>query len=165
MYDENFFLYYSDFDLCRRILKSKKTIIQIFEAKAQHDHGEIKVKNALKRIFIRNYNFTFDELYYFFKINQHYEKYKNLKKKLLNYIIKLIINLFLLRLTKSVYYFSKVAAFYKFNKFLNKNFDTIKNIKLPKTIETILIIKPIKNPKKNPEANNNISPPGNEKLK
>ena len=49
--------------------------------------------------------------------------------------------------------------------YLNKNFDTIKNIKLPKTIETILIIKPIKNPKKNPEANNNISPPGNEKLK
>ena len=121
LYDKNFFLYYSDFDLCRRILKTKKTIIQIFEAKAQHEHGEIKVKNTLKRIFIRNYNFTFDELYYFFKINQHYEKYKNLKKKLLNYIIKLIINLFLLRLTKSVYYFSKTAAFYKFYKFLNKN--------------------------------------------
>ena len=49
LYDENFFLYYSDFDLCRRILGEKKTIIQIFEAKAQHDHGEIKVKNFLKR--------------------------------------------------------------------------------------------------------------------
>ena len=77
-----FFLYYSDFDLCRRILKKKKTIIQIFEAKAQHDHGEIKVKNFLKKIFIRNYNFTFDELYYFFKINNHQEKTRKLKKKI-----------------------------------------------------------------------------------
>ena len=55
------------------------------------------------------------------KINKHYEIFNNLKKKLPNYIIKSIINLFLLRLTQSVYYFSKVAAFYKFNKLLNKN--------------------------------------------
>ena len=46
---------------------------------------------------------------------------KILKKKIPNYIIKLIINFFLLRLNKSVYYFSRVAAFYKFNKLLNKN--------------------------------------------
>ena len=121
LFDENFFLYYLDFELCRRIINRKKSIIQIFDAKAQHVHGQLKMKNLLKRIFIRNYNFTFDELYYFFKINKHSEIFKNLKKKLPNYIIKSIINLFLLRLTQSVYYFSKVAAFYKFNKLLNKN--------------------------------------------
>ena len=38
-----------------------------------------------------------------------------------NFIIKSIINLFLIRLTKSTYYFSKVVAFYKFSKLLNKN--------------------------------------------
>ena len=119
LYDENFFLYYSDFDLCRRILKKKKSIIQIFEAKAQHDHGEIKVKNFLKKIFIRHYNFTFDELYYFFKINNHYEKIKKLKKKMPKYIIKSIVNLFLLRFDKSVYYFSKILAFNKFKKLLD----------------------------------------------
>ena len=121
LFDENFFLYYLDFELCRRIINRKKSIIQIFDAKAQHVHGQLKVKNLLKKIFIRNYNFTFDELYYFFKINKHSEIFKNLKKKLPNYIIKSIINLFLLRLTQSVYYFSKVAAFYKFKKLLNKN--------------------------------------------
>jgi GT2 family glycosyltransferase len=121
LFDENFFLYYLDFELCRRITKSKKLIIQIFDAKVQHEHGKIKVKNTLKKTFIRNYNFTFDELYYFFKINKHTEIFNNLKKKLPNYIIKLIINIFLLRLTQSIYYFSKVAAFYKFNKLLNKN--------------------------------------------
>ena len=121
LFDENFFLYYLDFELCRRIINRKKSIIQIFDTNAQHVHGQLKVKNLLKRIFIRNYHFTFDELYYFFKINKHSEIFKNLKKKLPNYIIKSIINLFLLRLTQSIYYFSRVAAFYKFNKLLNKN--------------------------------------------
>ena len=121
LYDENFFLYYLDFELCRRIIGKKKSIIQIFDAKVQHVHGQLKVKNQLKKIFIRNYNFTFDELYYFFKIKKHYEIFKRLKKKLPNYIIKSITNLFLLRFDQSVYYFSKVAAFRKFNKFLKKN--------------------------------------------
>ena len=88
LFDENFFLYYLDFELCRRIINRKKSIIQIFDAKAQHDHGEIKVKNFLKKIFIRNYNFTFDELYYFFKINKHHEKTRQLKKKIPKYITK-----------------------------------------------------------------------------
>ena len=121
LYDENFFLFFLDFELCRRIKQKKKSVIQIFDAKAQHEHGKSKVKNILKRIFIRNYNFTFDELYYFFKIKKHYEIFKKLKKKLPNYIIKSITNLFLLRFDQSVYYFSKVVAFCKFNKFLNKN--------------------------------------------
>ena len=121
LFDENFFLYLLDFELCRRIKQKKKSVIQIFDAKAQHEHGNIKVKNVLKRVFIRNYNFTFDELYYFFKIKRHYEIFKKLKKKLPNYIVKSITNLFLLRFDQSVYYFSKVAAFRKFNKFLKKN--------------------------------------------
>jgi len=121
LFDENFFFYFLDFELCRRIINIKKSIIQIFNAKVQHVHGQIKVKNTLKKTFIRNYNFTFDELYYFFKINKHSEIFRNLKKKLPNYIIKSIINLFLLRITQCVYYFSKVVAFYKFNKLLNKN--------------------------------------------
>jgi len=120
LFDENFFLYFLDFELCRRIINRKKSIIQIFDAKVQHVHGQLKVKNLLKKIFVRNYNFTFDELYYFFKINKHSEKLKNLKKKIPKYIFKSFINLFVLRLAQSVYYFSKVAAFYKFNKLLNK---------------------------------------------
>ena len=121
LFDENFFLYYLDFELCRRIINRKKSIIQIFDTKAQHVHGQLKVKNFLKRIFIRNYHFTFDELYYFFKINKHSEIFNKLKKKLPNYIIKSIINLLTLRLSQSMYYFAKIKAFYNFKKLLNKN--------------------------------------------
>ncbi len=121
LFDENFFLYYVDFELCRRIIKNKKTIIQIFDTKVQHVHGQIKVKNVLKSIFIRNYNFTFDEFYYFFKINKHFEIFNKLKNKIPNYIAKSITNFMLFRFTQSIYYFSKVAAFYKSNKLLKKN--------------------------------------------
>ena len=119
--DENFFMYYEDDDLCRRIKQKNRSVIQIFDAKAQHVHGQLKVKNFLKRIFIRNYHFTYDELYYYFKINKHHEKYDNLKKKLPNYTFKLIINFLILRLSQSMYYFAKVNAFYNFKKLLNKN--------------------------------------------
>ena len=88
----------------------EKSVIQVFDTKTQHVHGQIKVKNVLKRTFIGNYNFTFDELYYFFKINKHFEIFKKLKKKMPNYIFKSIINLFLLRFTQSIYYFSKVLG-------------------------------------------------------
>ena len=119
-FDENFFLYYEDDDLCRKIKKKNMSVIQIYNAKAQHMHGHSKVKNLLKRTFIKNYHFTYDELYYYFKINMHHEKYRKLKKKLANYIIKLIINFIIFRFTRSVYYFSIIKAFYDFNKLIKK---------------------------------------------
>jgi hypothetical protein len=109
-----------DFELCRRIINKKKSIIQIFDAKAQHVHGQLKVKNLLKKIFIRNYNFTYDELYYYFKINKHHEKYEYLKKKLPNYIIKSIIDFLTLRPSKGIYYFAKIKAFYNFKKIIKQ---------------------------------------------
>ena len=33
LYDENFFLYYSDFDLCRRILKKKNQLFKFLKQK------------------------------------------------------------------------------------------------------------------------------------
>ena len=121
LYDEIFFLYYLDFELCRRIISKKKSIIQIFDAKVQHAHGQIKVRNPLKKIFIKNFNFTFDELYYFFKIKKHYDIFFKLKKKIPNYLIKFLVNLILFKLSKSTYYFSKILAFFKFKKLLGKN--------------------------------------------
>ena len=118
--DENFFMYFEDDDLCRRIKQKNKSVIQIFDSKAQHIHGQLKVKNFLKKIFIRNYNFTYDELYYYFKVNKYHEKFNYLKRKLPNYIIKSITNLLVFRISQFIYYFAKVAAFYNFNKLLNK---------------------------------------------
>ena len=120
LYDENFFLYFLDSDLCRRIRDKKKAVIQVLDAKATHSHGNIKVHNPLKRVFLRHFNFTFDELYYFYKIKKHEKLFGELKKKIPKYFVKLILNLTILRFDRVIYFLSKIMAFYEFKKFLNK---------------------------------------------
>jgi len=119
-FDENFFLYFLDNDFCRKVNSKKKAIIQVFESKAIHTHGSLKVKNLFKKIFFRNFYFTFDELYYYFKINEHHKIISKLKKKIPSYIIKSLLNIFILRFDKTVHYFAFVLAFFKFKKFLKK---------------------------------------------
>jgi len=121
LYDENLFLYFLDDELCKRIRNKKKAVIQVLSAKATHDHGQIKVKNPIKRTFLRNFNFTFDELYYFYKIKKHEKLFNQLSNKVPKYFIKTLINLIVLRPNKAVYFLSKILAFYKFKKLLTKN--------------------------------------------
>jgi GT2 family glycosyltransferase len=119
-FDENFFIYYLDFDICRKAKNQKKSIIQVYNSKAQHIHGNLKVKNLFKKIFLKNYHFTFDELYYYYKIDNHHEILKKLRKKIPNFFIKILINILILRIDKVILYVSKILAFYRFNNFLKK---------------------------------------------
>ena len=114
--DEEFFLYFVDIDLCKRINSIKKSIIQVYSSKAIHETGHLKVKNRFKKIFFANYYFYYEELYYLYKTNLHQKKYNYFKKKIPKYIVKLVINLISFRFDKFVYYLSKVLAFYKFKK-------------------------------------------------
>jgi len=121
LYDENFFLYFLDDELCRRIRKQKKAVIQVSSAKATHAHGQIKVRNPIKKTFLRNFNFTFDELYYFYKIKKHEKILMQLKKKVPKYLIKLLLNLIVLRINRVVYFLSKLMAYYKFKRLIKNN--------------------------------------------
>ena len=121
LFNENFFIYFMDYDLCRRIRNIKKSVIQTNDVKIKHVHGNLKVRNIYKKIFSRNYNFSYDELIYFYNINKYESKFNKLKKKLPKYIFKAIINLFFFKFSKSVYYFALICAYYNFNKFLKKN--------------------------------------------
>ena len=116
--DENFFIFFEDDDLCKKAKNKGMSIIQTFDSKAKHLHGQSKVKNILKRTFLRNYHFTHDELYYYYKIG-HGEKYLTLKKKIKNYIVKMFVNFIIFNFSKSVYYFSIIKAFYDFKKLMN----------------------------------------------
>ena len=116
--DENFFLYFVDIDLCKRIKSIKKSIIQVYNSKAVHETGHLKVKNRFKKIFFANYYFYYEELYYLYKTNLHKQKYDYFKKKIPKFFIKFIINFIIFRFDKFVYYFAKVLAFYKFKKLI-----------------------------------------------
>ncbi|MDA9071234.1 glycosyltransferase [Candidatus Pelagibacter sp.] len=121
LFDENFFIYFLDNDFGRTVSGKKKSIIQVFNSKAIHTHGSLKVKNFFKKIFFRNYHYTFDELYYYYKINEHDKIFMKLKKKIPNYIVKSFLNIFILRFDKTVRYFALILAFFKFKNFLKKN--------------------------------------------
>ena len=116
LFDENLFIYFPDFEIGRRIKELKKSIIQVFKSRSHHVHGELKVKNFLRKIYFRNYYFTLDELIYFYKTNTHQKKFKELEKKIPKYFIQFILNLFILRLNKCTYCLSRILAYYKFKK-------------------------------------------------
>jgi N-acetylglucosaminyl-diphospho-decaprenol L-rhamnosyltransferase len=119
--DENFFIYYSDYDLCRRINQIKMSVIQIKEAYCTHQHGISKVRNKYKRIFLRENNYIFDELYYFYKINAHSIILLGLKKKIFKYFIKIFSNFLILELEKTILFSARVFAYFRFLLLIKKN--------------------------------------------
>ncbi|MDA7770394.1 glycosyltransferase [Candidatus Pelagibacter sp.] len=113
-FNENLFLFYSDDDLCRKFKNSKKSVLQICSAKAYHSHGVSKVKNIFKRIYLKEFNMTFDELFYHSMIVKNDDKFYKLKKKIFNYFLKFLLSFLLLNFKKVTFYFAKILAFYKF---------------------------------------------------
>ncbi len=113
-FDENMFLFFSDYDLCKKIRKSNRSVIQSRSAQAFHIHGNSKVKNIFKKIYLKEFNMTYDQLYYFYNNKLENILLKKIKRQHLNYLFKIILNLFLLRFNKFIYYFSKISAYYKF---------------------------------------------------
>jgi GT2 family glycosyltransferase len=56
-FDEDFFLYYEDDDLCERIFSHRKEIILVPEVSVLHySRGSVKGKNPIKSEFIRGYH-------------------------------------------------------------------------------------------------------------
>ena len=122
LFDENFFLYFSDDDLCRRIKNQGRSIIQIFDAKCIHQHGNLKVKNIYFKTFIREYNYFFDQLYYYLKIRKHQNLTDSFQKKLPILIFKLFLKLMTFQFLDAVRKFSKILAYYRFKrKFLGRD--------------------------------------------
>jgi N-acetylglucosaminyl-diphospho-decaprenol L-rhamnosyltransferase len=122
LFDENFFLYFSDDDLCRRVKKLNKSIIQVFDAKCIHQHGILKINNVYHKAFIREYNYFFDKFYYFFKVRKHENLMNSFKKKIPKFIIKFIIKFLTFKILEAIRIFSKIFAYYKFKrKFLRRD--------------------------------------------
>lgn len=117
-FDENFFLYFSDDDLCRNIKSLNRSIIQIKKAKCIHQHGIIKIKNKFYKIYVREFNFNHDMFYYFYKKKgpKYFKIINDFKKKIPKYFIKILIMIFLFRLKEVVKLYARLLAFYKFKK-------------------------------------------------
>ena len=113
-FDESFFLYFSDDDLCRRIKKINKFIIQVHDSKCIHQHRIIKVKNKYIKKFIREYNYTFDKYYYFFKINNHINLINTYKRRIPLFVLRFFLKVLTLNILAAV---GLAAKFYAYQRF------------------------------------------------
>ena len=71
LFDEIFFLFFSDDDLCREIKKKNKYIIQVFKSKCIHSHGISKVRNVFEKIYLREHYYLLDKFHYFQKSDKN----------------------------------------------------------------------------------------------
>ena len=121
LFDEIFFIFFSDDNLCREIKKKNKYIIQVFESKCIHSHGISKVKNIFEKIYLREHYYLLDKFHYFRKSDNHKDIMNKVIDKKNNYLIKIFFSLITMRFKKVVYYFARYTAILKFNNFLKKN--------------------------------------------
>ena len=120
LFDEVFFIFFSDDDLCREIKKKNKYIIQVFESKCIHSHGISKVKNVLEKIYLKEHYFLLDKFHYFRKSDKHKNNMNHVINKKNNYLIKIFFSLITMRFKKVAYYFARYTAIFKYNSFLKK---------------------------------------------
>ena len=114
MFNENLFIFFSDFELCKKIKSINKHIVQIYNSKCIHVHGISKVKNKFYKIYLKELYFTLDELVYFKDISD--QKINKLKSKILNYCLKILVSFFTLKFFNLVKYYARVVAYIKFKK-------------------------------------------------
>ena len=119
MFDENFFFYWEDIDLSRRIQKSNFKIYETQKSKAVHQNGNSSL-NGYRTDLIRNKNFIFGELLYDFKGG----KIKTIKilRKFFQNIFLLILNLVLLKFRNSNINLAKILGIIKFIIFIFKKY-------------------------------------------
>jgi len=94
--------------------KINKFIIQVHDSKCIHQHGIIKVKNKYIKKFIREYNYTFDKYYYFFKINNHVDLINTYKRRIPLFVLKFFLKVLTLNILAAV---GLAAKFYAYQRF------------------------------------------------
>jgi len=118
MFDEDFFFYWEDVELSRRIENSKYNIFLSKGAKIIHKNGN-STTNTLLTYFIRNKNFIFGELIFDYKMKKL--RIIKLLRKLFNHSIKAFFFLLLIDKKKIILNTSIVLGILNFLFFIFKN--------------------------------------------
>jgi len=115
IFDEKYFLYFEDTQLCKNLWFKKKSIILVNKSYANHEqHASVKKTN--KNLFIINLNLALSKNIY---LNTKVLSYLFIKDVIL-FLLKIIINFFLLRKNKFIINFAK---FFGLLIFIYKNFN------------------------------------------
>ena len=113
-FDEDFFLYWEDIALMKKINNSNYKMILVENASVLHDSSQSS-ENNLKTTHVRNLNFMYGELLYDYKEN----KLRTTKvfRKLFQSLIFFFFNIVFFRLKEALNNFSKLFGVLKFIRF------------------------------------------------
>ena len=114
-WDDNYYVYLEDIDICLRLTLNNYSIIKIFDAEVDHlgwssHFSEIKDTMNVSRIW----HFTWSSLYFENKFGKKSTIYKKLLKVILISIIKIFLNLIIFRFKKVNQNLIKLSACYSF---------------------------------------------------
>ena len=104
-FDERYFLFWEEIDLCRKFSEKNLAIIVNPLSLAHHKEGTSS-KNDFENLFIRSFHHEISPLYYF-EIKKNSPK---LYKNILKYLFRTISYFFILNLKNSIKNFSKLSA-------------------------------------------------------
>ena len=112
-FDENFFLYLENNDLCKRIKKKGESIFIAPDAKVNHAGGKtVNIQFSQEIELTRNWHWIWSKFYY---NKKHYGKIKAVRECLGSYIsavLKFIFYLIINNKLKKNIYFNRAAGFY-----------------------------------------------------
>ena len=109
MFDEKFFLFWEEIDLCKRFRKEKLSVIMAPEIKVTHNEGS-SVKKNIRNFIIRNYYKELSPLIYF-NVNKFNS---SLYLKMIKYFLRTFAYLVLFNFKKSLSNVLKLTAIFNY---------------------------------------------------
>jgi len=90
-FDENFFLYFEEIDLCKRVIEKNKKIYYIPEARVKHLGGQSHISDFNIPVELsRNWHWMWSSFYYYKKYNGIFYALAKISPKLFSSIVKVI---------------------------------------------------------------------------
>ena len=119
-FDENFFIYLEEIDLCRRLIIKNKTIYVSSELKITHQGGKSHdEKIDFEMELSRNWHWMWSNFYFNKKHNGFLKALIKIAPKLINSIIKYFYYLIIFKKRKRLIYYQRMSGI--FNSMINKN--------------------------------------------
>ena len=118
-FDKDFFMYFEDNEICDRVYKFNKIVVEAPSSKMIHIQGESSEKKFLSNCKLSIIH-KISEFIYLNKNLSKFDLYKNLTIKLIDYIQRMIFNFISLRFKKSFKNFLRILSIAIYITFLYK---------------------------------------------
>tara|TARA_B100001741_G_scaffold201561_1_gene166337 strand:- start:42 stop:875 length:834 start_codon:yes stop_codon:yes gene_type:complete len=112
-FDENYFLYFEEIDLCKKVIKSNNKIYLINDALIKHIGGKShEDKYDFEMELSRNWHWMWSSFYYYKKNYNYYYALFKVLKKLISSIIKISFYSLILKRDKRKIYSQRLSGLY-----------------------------------------------------